>query len=119
MSRPIIPYHLHDSAVVTTRLEKADRWVLELELHLLSYPQPATVQLILSGIRNTREVAAFQRQVTALLGESARLGYRVDEFTYATDSVGQDQHLSLYLAIDHLAPLTIECTKFHFVARDG
>lgn len=119
MSRPIIPYHLHDSAVVTTRLEKVDRLVLELELNSLSYPQPATVQLILSGIRNTRAVAAFQLEVTVLMGKKERLGYRVDEFAYATDSVGQDQHLSLYLAIDHLAPLTIECTKFHFVVVDG
>jgi hypothetical protein len=119
MSRPIIPYHLHDSAVVTTRLEKADRWVLELELYPLSYPQPTTIQLIFSGIRNTRAVAAFQREVTALMGKSTRLGYRVDAFTYATDSVGQDQPLSLYLALDHLPPLTIECAKFHFVVSDG
>ncbi|WP_400191571.1 hypothetical protein [Hymenobacter sp. B81] len=120
---PAIAYYLHDSVLVKTSLEE-DRLVLDLELYSIFYPNEADVKLILSGISNLREVAAFHQEVTRLGSKrrpkadrkyKGRLGYRINSFDYAADVPSSKGQLHLYLDVDHLAPLNIRCTKLEFV----
>jgi hypothetical protein len=114
MPLPSIAYHLHDSVLASARLENEDRLVLNIELYPIYYPEEPCIQLILSGISNQKEAAAFQREVDTHARKRARLGYRIDEFNYTPDSSGKDNQVSLYLAVDHLPPLRIQCKKYHF-----
>jgi hypothetical protein len=112
-----LAYTLHDS-VVTTTLEKEDRLVLEIELYPLYYPTESTVHLILSGISNAQELAAFQLEVTARARQNGQLGYRIDEFKYAGDSLLRQNQIGLYLAVDHLPPLVTWCKKYRFAKEN-
>lgn len=113
---PSIAYNLHDSVLASTTLEKEDRLVLDIELYPIYYPEEPRIQLILSGICNQKEVAAFYSEVMALASKEGRLGYRIDEFKYTEDSSFKENQESLYLAVDHLPPLVIQCKKYRFVS---
>lgn len=110
-----IAYNLHDALILTTTLEQADRFVLELALYPIYYPTEQTVQLIFSGIVNVSDVAAFHHAVSALARKKHRWCYRIEEFQYTAGFSAKDKLLSLSLTVDHLPPLIIQCTKYRFV----
>ena len=116
MPIPFIAYNLHDSVIAAITLEKEDRLLIDIELYPIYYPEESSIQLIFSGISNQKEVAAFHSEVMALVSREGRLGYRVDEFKYLEGSSFEDKQLSLYLAVDHLQPLIIQCKKYRFAS---
>ena len=72
------------------------------------------IKLMLSGIQNKKEIQNTQTVINTILTQEKRegLGFRIDEFkcNKQPNSNSKSTYIVL-LAIDHLAPLSIECSK--------
>jgi c-di-AMP phosphodiesterase-like protein len=71
-------------------------------------------RLIISGIRNRKEVQQFQATIDAILVREKRksLGFRIDESSYKKQAASENDVIYIVsLFIDHLPLLRVECQK--------
>lgn len=114
MSISSISRNLHDAVVhqfkfeaVRSRLEVII-WESQVDKDMLWW------HLIISGIRNKKDVRQTQNTIDNILARETRnsFGFRIDEFSFRKHPASEGAaSYTVNLYIDHLAPLRIECTK--------
>ncbi|WP_125916744.1 hypothetical protein [Hymenobacter coccineus] len=74
-------------------------------------------QILLTGVRNGKEVAQLQQQIERIKRKSKGKGKRLEsgllleDFSYADLTAPRKDELSIRLAIDHVPVLIVQCKK--------
>lgn len=114
MSLPLLPTDLHDalSDEFTFDLLRG-RLTISMWLDVPQGLRTERKQILLSGVRNGKEVAQLQQQIERIKrkGKRSSLNYLLEEFSYSDPTASPKAELSIRLAIDHLPVLIIHCKK--------
>ena len=122
MSIPIISYNLHDNVVEKFNFDSIHgRLIVIIWDKAVGSINIIWWQLIVSGIKNIKELEQYQKRIDLILvkAKRAELGYRVDDFTYSDNFKSELRNLYLILSIDRLGTLLINCAKFTIQVIDG
>lgn len=114
MRLPSLSAELHDAIVEQFSFElPRGRLTIHLLLDVAEGFSVRRKQLLLSGVRNEKEVEELQRQIERAKrkGNRATLNYRLDDLSYCRPLTSGKADLIIRLAIDHLPELLIYCDK--------
>lgn len=114
MSLPPLPTDLHDALIDEFTFDQLrGRLTIGMLLDVPEGLRTERKQLLLSGVRNGKEVAQFQQQIERIKrkGKRSSLNYLLEEFSYSDPTASPKAGLSIRLAIDHLPVLMIHCEK--------
>jgi hypothetical protein len=117
MSLLPLPTDLHDALIEEFAFDQL-RGRLTIGV-LLAVPEGLRTerkQILLSGVRNGKEVAQLQQQFERILRKFRRLVpgclLELEDLSYADPTASPKAELAIRLAIDHLPALIIQCKKF-------
>jgi hypothetical protein len=114
MRLPSLSSELHDAIVEQFSFElPRGRLTINLLLDVAEGFSVLRKQLLLSGVRNGKEIAELQQRIERAKrqGNRAALNYRLADLRYDNPLASGKADLVIYLAIDHLPALLIQCDK--------
>jgi len=121
MSVPAVLYNLHDNIIEQFNFDLLrGRLIVIVWENLVDSTTIIWRQLTISGIKNVKEVEQYQKQIELIARKAKRtkLGYCIDEFKYCDTPKSETRNLYLFLNVDYLGILTINCAKFTIKTLD-